>query len=153
LAVDEHSQQIVKLLNELGAAIDALRSFGYGLYLKTRAHSWGNPHSLSLVSNGTKGRVGLGTSVSLDSTRARALVFGTGVKWTPSDWQIQSYVDDEDGDRDLITINLWSSTEYTATTIEDAVHQIQKAIGELIASVNEPRVAASIASIEPRKQK
>ena len=151
LAVDENSKQTVSLLNEIGGVIDTLRSFGYSLYLKTRAHSWGNPHTLALGGTGSERGLVLGTWISLDATRERTLIFGLNIGWTASHWLVKSYIDDQDGDRELITNNLWSSPDFTATTIEAAIQHLRTALAALVASVNDGRVAECIASIQPRE--
>ncbi len=150
--MDAGAQYLVVTLKALLAAQDRLRSFGYRLYLDTKARSWTQPQSITLH----KGHPAdgpallLGFAIWRDSSGERSVIFTVSVAWDEGHWSIQSCVEDEDGSRDPITEALWESPAYRVKTLEDLVATLDRVVGELISSVSDQRVAASLATIERR---
>jgi hypothetical protein len=159
--MDTDSQNTMLVLNTLASAVDRLQSFGYALYLETKARSWIQPRSITVSGKGFQishnhltqrfdRALILGCSIQRDATKERSIIFSLLLAWNPTHWFIQSSVEDEDMNRDTITHFLWESPEYQATTITGAIQAIDQALTNLMASVTDERVAASMATIEPR---
>jgi hypothetical protein len=151
--MDVGSQHVVMALDALASALDQLRSFGYGLYLETKARSWTQPRSLSFCGKGhapAEPALTLGFAIWRDGTGDRSIVFSIVVAWNTSHWSVQSSVEDEDVSRDVITDVLWESPEYQATTLEELVGSLQRAVHALLSSARDQRIAANLATIERR---
>jgi hypothetical protein len=91
-----------------------------------------------------------GFAIHRDKTGEKSVIFSILVAWDAARWSIQCTVEDEDVSRDQITEDLWESPEYSAATLDEMLKYLDQAIGLLIASAKEPRVAAMLASIAPR---
>jgi hypothetical protein len=150
--MDQNSRHLVSILNAIAETIDQLRKFGYGLYLKTKAHGWTNPSGVGVGGQGiAKGGIHLSTGVWLDASGDRRIVFGITFRWDDSNLYIQSYIDDEDGNRDPTTKGLWESSEYCADTIDEAIRLLQETATQLMASIGDPFVAECVKTIAPRQ--
>jgi hypothetical protein len=159
--MDTGSQHVLLALNALANAVDELQSFGYGLYLKSKARSWTQPRGVSFSGKGFQTiqshesrqferALTLGCAIQRDGTGDRSIVFSVLVAWNASHWSIQASVEDEDLTRDTITEALWESSEFKATTLDELVESIQNSVRALISSPRNERVAASLATIEQR---
>jgi hypothetical protein len=156
--MDVGSQQVLIALNALANAVDELGTFGYGLYLESKARSWTQPRGVSFCARGVsfsgKGlferALTLGCAIQCDGSGDRSIEFSVLVAWNSSHWSIQASVEDEDLTRDTITELLWESSEYTATTLDELVEALQTSVQALISSTHDERVAAILATIERR---
>jgi hypothetical protein len=90
----------------------------------------------------------LGVAIYRDGSGARAIIFSVSVTWDKSHWSVQSQIDDEDGLRDPVTDVLWESPEYQATTLQELVATLDRAVGEAMSSANDQRVTGYLATIE-----
>src|ERR1700687_4082522 len=141
--MDVGGQHVVLALDAFRKAVDQLRSFGSGLYLELRARSWTHTPSLSFCGKGydpVKDALTLGFAIQSDAAGDRSVVFYILVAWDASHWSIQSFVEDEDVTRELITDVLWESQEYKATTLDELAESLQKSVHALVSSVLDQRV-------------
>jgi hypothetical protein len=152
--MDLGSQNVVVALNALRGTLDELRSFGYKLFLQTKAHGWTQPGSaVSFCGKGhapAEPALTFGFAIWRDGNADCSIIFSILVAWNSRRWSVQSSVEDEDGSRDVITDTLWESPEYEATTLGGLVGSLQRAVNALTSSVHEQRVAAYLAAIERR---
>ena len=147
--MDESSQKTVAFLDAISAAIEQLAGLGDGLFRKTRPYTALLPGRTMLVGVGDFKSIRFGCGLFRDESMNRSINFGVVIRWTASEWLIQSLATADDVPPNPIQTSLWSSPEYSATTIDDAVRLLQAAVRELIASADEPRVAECLATIVP----
>jgi hypothetical protein len=148
--MDTGSQHLLMAFEALIAAQDQLRSFGYRLYLDTKARSWTQPKSITLYRGHPHDRpdLHLGLAIWRDRSGERSVSFTVSVNWDENHWSVQSCVENEDVLRDTITDTLWESPAYRATTLEDLVAMLERAVHELTSSIHDLRVAACLATIQ-----
>jgi hypothetical protein len=152
--VDIASQHVAAGLEALSGAVDRLRSFGYSLYLETKARGWTQPRGLTFCGKGyapSIPAVTVGFAIHRDGAGEKSVVFSILVAWDAAHWSIHCTVEDEDVSRDQITEDLWESPEYSAATLDEMLKCLDQATGMLISSAKEPRVAAMLASMGPRQ--
>jgi hypothetical protein len=148
--MDEASRQTVALLNALIAVMQDLGNFGYDLFVKTRAYTVLAPVGQTFISDaGGKKHIAFGCSLIRDESHRRTITFLVEIHWTASQWLIKSWAESQDIPPNPIQTRLWSSPEYSATTIDEVIHFVQKAVRELIASAEDKRVAECLATIVP----
>jgi hypothetical protein len=150
VAMDVASQHVAAGLEALARIEGKLRSFGYRLYLETKAKSWTQPRDLTFCGKGDAPSipaVTMGFAIHRDDTGERAVIFSILVAWDAARWSVQSFVEDEDGTRDEITRGLWESPEYTGETLDELLASIEKSVDALISSTHDHRVAAILATI------
>src|SRR5262245_21036480 len=138
--MDMASQHVAAGPGALSGAIDRLRSFGYSLYLETKATGWTQPRGLTFCGKGyapSMPAVTMGFAIHRDDTGEKAVIFSILVAWDPAHWSVQSFVEDEDGTRDEITHDLWESPEYTSATLGEMVKSLDEAAGLLISSAKD----------------
>jgi hypothetical protein len=150
--MDIASQHVAAGLVALAGAVDKLRSFGYSLYLETKARSWTQPRGLTFCGKGYASSmvaVTIGFAIHRDSAGEKSIVFSILLAWDAAHWSIQCFVEDEDVSHDQITEGLWESPEYRGVTLDKMLKCLDQAIGMLISSAKEARVAAMLASVGP----
>lgn len=151
--MDAASQHVTAGLGALARTVDGLRSFGYALYLETKATGWTQPRGLTF---GRKGHapsmpaVTMGFAIHRDDTGQRAVIFSILVAWDATHWSVQSFVEDEDGTRDEMTNGLWESPEYRGVTLDEFVASLEQSVDGLMASTRDQRVAAMLATVARR---
>ena len=152
LVMDRASEYVTAAFGALERITDELSSFGYRLYLETKARSWTQRRGFTFCGKGSLAMPGviMGFDIHCGATGERAIVFSILVAWDAAHWSVQSCVDDEDMARDDITDKLWESPEYTAETFDGLLASLDKAVATLMASVNEDRVARILATVVPR---
>jgi|SaaInlStandDraft_4_1057021.scaffolds.fasta_scaffold129560_1 hypothetical protein len=112
--MDIQSQNTVLLLNALAKTTDQLSTFGYNLYLKTKAYSWKQPRTVHVSGEGFRitqnqqsqqfeRALSFGFSINCDSIKERVIIFSLLVAWNSTNWFIQSFVEEEDNSREVIT--------------------------------------------------
>ena len=146
--MDIASQHVAVGLKALSGAVDKLRSFGYSLYLETKARGWTQPRGLTFCGKGYAPPIPAviaGFAIHLDGAGEKSAIFSILVAWDAAHWSIQCSVEYEDGSRDQITEDLWESPEYRAATLDEMVKCLDQAIETLISSAKEPRVGAILA--------
>ncbi len=136
-------------LEALAQAVAKLRSFGYALYLETRAFAWTQPRGLAFCGL-PRSSVSLGFAINRDQTDERSIVFSILVAWDAAGWSIQSAVDDEDCTRDELTRGLWESPKYECATLDEFTACLQKSVDALMSSPRDQRVAAALATVARR---
>jgi hypothetical protein len=122
--MDNYGQHALIVLNALATAVDQLQSFGYKLYLQTKAANWKQPSSVVIGGKGFcwyERRFDraflLGFGLQVDSTGDHSIIFSIVFAWDSASWFVQACVEDEDTSRDSITDDLWLSREYFAATV------------------------------------
>jgi hypothetical protein len=159
--MDASSQQVILILNALATAVDRLQAFGYTLYLETQAPSWTQPRSVSISGEGFQifqnqqtvrfdRALEISCAVQCDAKDTRLMSFSILFAWDADSWFIQSMVEEEDSTRDQMTILLWESPAYRATTIDTAMRLLRQALDQLMECVTDGAVAAIIGTIERR---
>lgn len=136
----------------LAGAVDRLRSFGYSLYLETKARGWTQPRGLTFCGKGyapSMPAVTIGFAIHRDGTGEKSVIFSILVAWDAAHWSIQCFVEAEDISRDQITEGLWESPEYICVTLDEMLKCLDKATGMLISSAKVARVAALLTSVGP----
>ncbi len=153
--MDAASVHVVTALESIGRVQSQLQSFGYRLYLQTKAVSWTQPTSLHFFYDRGHPYRALGFCFGFcilrDSSRDRGIGFEFEVSWDTQGWSVQSNVSDEDETREGVPSELlWQSAKYQATTLAELLESLQKAVDAQVASLNDARVASYLACIEPR---
>jgi hypothetical protein len=151
--MDAASQHVTTGLGALARTEDKLHRFGYALYLKTKATAWTQPRGLAFCRKGyapAMPAVTMGFAIHRDDTGERAVVFSILVAWDAVHWSIQSFVEEEDGTRDEITNGLWESSEYKGATLDEFVASLEQSVDALMASTQDQRVAAMLATVARR---
>jgi len=151
--MDAASEHMVVAFEALAQVEHNLRSFGYKLYLETKARSWIQPRGLAFCRKGhAPGLPALimGFAIHRDATGERAVVFSVLIAWDATHWSVQSFVEDEDGTREVITDELWQSQEYTASTLAELFKSVEDSVAALMSSARDGRVAAMLDSITRR---
>jgi hypothetical protein len=151
--MDAASQHVTTGLGALARTLDKLRSFGYALYLETKATGWTQPRGLTFCGKGyapSMPAVTMGFAIHRDDTGERSLIFSILVAWDTTHWSIQSFVEDEDGTRDEITNGLWESAECSGSTLDEFVASLEQSVHALMSSTQDQRVAAMLATVARR---
>ena len=151
--MDVASRHLSMGLEALAQVEAKLRSFGYALYLETKATAWTQPHGLAfcgICDPNLIPAVTLGFAIHRDETHERAIVFSILVAWNAAGWSIQSEVEDEDGTREEITRGLWESPKYECATLDEFMACLQKSVDALMSSPQDQRVAAALATVARR---
>jgi len=147
--MDAASKHVVIVLEALAKTERQLQSFGYRLYLDTRARSWTQPRGITLSDGDMPGLL-LGFAIWRDSSGERSIIFSISIGFSSTHWSVRSFVDDEDGERDQITRELWESPEFKATTLEELVESLEQSLHALTSSVDQQAVREYLAIIERR---
>ena len=114
--MENDSQNVILVLNALATTVDQLQSFGYKLYLQTKAASWSQRRSVVVSGQGfiwyerrfDRG-LSLGFGLQADATGNRSIIFSIVFAWDSARWFVQSCVEDEDATRENMTEDLWLS--------------------------------------------
>ena len=148
--MDIASQHLTSGIGALSASEEKLRSFGYSLYLETKAKAWTKPRGFTFCGKGhapSMPAVTMGVAIHRDDTNDKAVVFSILVAWDAVHWSVQSFVEDEDITRDEILAELWKSPEYTCATLDELLTCLDEATRLLISSAKDERVAAMLATV------
>jgi hypothetical protein len=148
--MDIASQHVVMALDAIGSVQSQLQSFGYRLYLDTKAHSWTQPTSIHLWYNGGRPprAAGFAFGFCILGDSSGDIGFSFEVAWNTQNWSVQCSVEDET--RNVTTEALWKSPKFQATTLPELLEALQSAVDGLISSARNPRIAACLATIERR---
>jgi hypothetical protein len=151
--MDAASQHVTTALAALARTQDRLRSFGYALYLKTKAAGWTQPRGLAFCGKGyapPTPAVTMGFAIHRDRAGERAVIFSVLVAWDAAHWSVQSFVEDEDITREEITDGLWESPEFRAGTLDELVSSLERCVDALMDSAEHSRVAAALPTVARR---
>lgn len=156
--MDESSQKVVAVLEALSSAVDEFQSFGYNLYLETKAPSWIPSRNL-MVSGKDYKHYGqkfdraftIVFTIECDEKKNRSLIFSILLTWNNTHWFTQSCVEYENMIDQISTETLWESGEYYATSTDMLIQIVQQASMELKESITYGSVAAQIAKIEQQQ--
>src|SRR5262245_54380298 len=152
VVMDFASQQVTRVFEALARTEDKLRSFGYQLYLGTKAEDWTQPNGLAFCasesdSGPTTPAATVGFAIHRDDNGEKAVVFSVVIRWEAARWSVQSFVEDEDVTREDITVGLWESPEYQGGTLDELLTSLEQSVDALMSSTQEPKVAAMLATI------
>jgi hypothetical protein len=151
--MDAASQHVTTGLGALAQTVEKLRSFGYALYLETKATGWTQPRGLTFCGKGyapSMPAVTMGFAIHRDDSGERSVIFSILVAWDTAHWSIQAFVEDEDGTRDEITNGLWESAEYSGATLDEFVASLEQSVHALMTSTRDQRVATMLATVARR---